>query len=128
VYGGDEQTSAPESMRDGVWLTSPIDLYGAHRTAVADSDAESLAALEAYEALLAGMLNSDGVVVFSNTGRILGYKIFLKPNEQEQLQVNHRGGGRRRTFDLMTTRLGVELAAALFRSQDGETDCVRASK
>ncbi len=85
-------------------------------------DADSLADLEAAEALLDGMLNSDGVVVLGPDGSVLAYRVFLKPTDEEKRTLPERGGGRRRTFELMKARVGKTLRAAFFRSQDGETD------
>ena len=106
-----------------MWLSSPIDLAGAHRRAVEGKDAQSLADLQASEALLGGMISSDGVVVFGTNGTILGYRIFLKPLDEEKKDLPEKGGGRRRTYALMQRRLGNELKATFFRSQDGETEC-----
>lgn len=114
---------APEPLSDGVWLATPLDLAGAHRAAVEADNAQSLASLQALEALLAGMVASDGVVVFGTNGTVLGYRIFLRPTEQEKKGLPEKGGGRRRTYALMQQRLGPLMKAALFRSQDGETEC-----
>jgi hypothetical protein len=123
-----ENREAPEPLSDGVWLTIPLDLAGAYRDAVGSSDAESLAVLQAYESLLSGMIASDGVVVFGTNGTLLGYRVFLKPTEEEKKSLPDRGGGRRRTYALMEQRLGEQLKAALFRSQDGDTECKKADQ
>jgi hypothetical protein len=118
----------PEQFSDGAWLQTPIDLAGIHETAVTKKDADSLADLQAAEALLAGMVNSDGVVVVGTNGTLLAYGVFLKPSDEEKKRLPDRGGGRRRTYELMALRLGSFMKAAFFRSQDGETDCQRASE
>lgn len=114
---------APEPLSDGVRLAAPLDLAAAHRAAVESDNAQALASLQALEALLAGMVASDGVVVFGTNGTVLGYRIFLRPTEEEKKGLPDKGGGRRRTYALMQQRLGPLLKAALFRSQDGETEC-----
>lgn len=113
---------APPGLEDGVWLPNPIDLAAAHNIAAHVRDAASLAALQADEALLSGMIGSDGVVIFGTNGTILGYRIFLKPNDDEKKVLPDRGGGRRRTFALLQHRLGPTLKAAFIRSQDGDTE------
>jgi hypothetical protein len=115
----------PESLSDGVWLSPPLDLVGTFIAAHDGKDAESLAALQASEALLGGMINSDGLVIFGTNGTILGFRVFLKPTDDEKKAASHKGGGRRRTYELMKIRLGIDLKAAFFRSQDGETACER---
>ena len=47
------------------------------------------------------MVRSDGVVVFATNGSVVGYRIFLKPNDEEKKELPDKGGGRRRTFALM---------------------------
>lgn len=118
-----ENGKCPEQLSDGVWLTAPLDLVGAHCNALAAQDAESLATLQSYESLLEGMIGSDGVVVFSNEGQVLGYRVFLKPTDEEKKNAPDKGGGRRRTYELMKGRLNENLRAAFFRSQDGATEC-----
>lgn len=119
----------PEEMLDGVWLAPHVDLLALHRTAVASATADSLADLQAAEALLSGMISRDGVVVLSTDGTVRAYRVFLAPTAEEKQQIPDRGGGRRRTFALMQlrTRAG-QLRAAFFRSQDGTCDCERAPK
>jgi hypothetical protein len=114
---------APEALRDGVWFSQAIDLADALHTAIGSKDAQTLATLEAYEALVAGMVASDGVVVFGTRGNILAYRVFLKPSDEEKKDLPEKGGGRRRTYALMLHRLGPNLKAAFFRSQDGNTLC-----
>jgi hypothetical protein len=118
-----EDGHAPESMKDGVWLATQIDIANAHQTAIDSKDAQSLATLQAFEALVSGMISSDGVVVFGTNGTLLGYRVFLKPTDEEKRNLPEKGGGRRRTYALMQKRIGSELKAALFRSQDGDTEC-----
>jgi hypothetical protein len=118
---------APATLSDGVWLKTPIDFSSTYRAAVEANNAQSLASLQAFEALLTGMIASDGVVVFGTNSTVLGYRIFLKPTEEEKKALPDRGGGRRRTYSLMSRRLGPQLRGALFRSQDGDTECEKAS-
>ncbi len=113
----------PQELSDGVWLNPTIDLAAIHGAAASLGTAEALADLQAVEALLSGMVNSDGVVVLDTYGGLVAYSVFLKPNEKEKVNLPERGGGRRRTYELMRMRLGADLRAAFFRSQDGETAC-----
>lgn len=117
--------SRDTSLADGVWLGEPIYLNRLYRDAASTGSADSLSHLVAAETLLRGMINCDGVVAFGTIGEILGYRIFLKPRDQEALQLPEVGGGRRRTFALMKLRIPSVFRAALIRSQDGVTDCMR---
>jgi len=115
--------SRPVSLGDGVWINPAVPLGARHAAAVRENSADALADLQAAEFLLAGMMNSDGVVVFGANATILAYRVFLKPDELERQKLPELGGGRRRTYELMKIRLGAVFKAVLFRSQDGETDC-----
>jgi len=118
----------PGDLADGVWLRPPVHLADCYVAAVGSQTAESLAELQAAESLLNGMFNSDGVVVFSNDGRILAFRVFLNPTPVERSKIPDKGGGRRRTFSLMQERVkSGSLLAAFFRSQDGSTDCKKAN-
>lgn len=115
------------SLTDGVWLQPPVLLADLHARALATSTADALAELQGAEALLTGMMNSDGLVVFGTDGSILAYHVFLRPDDIEKALIPERGGGRRRTFELMKLRLATVFRAAFFRSQDGETICERSN-
>ncbi len=123
VHSVPEGDQAPEQLSGGVWLKKSIDLYNAYVSALDANDASSLASLSACESLLGGMIGSDGVVIFGDNGSVLGYRIFLKPSDDEKKALPEKGGGRRRTYSLMQSRLGEQVKAAFFRSQDGHTEC-----
>jgi hypothetical protein len=112
-----------ESLNDGTWIQPAIDLSRKYYEAVNEKSAIALANLQAAESILRGMINSDGVVVFGSSGTILAFRVFMKANECERGMLPEKGGGRRRTYELMKVRTGDTLRAALFRSQDGETQC-----
>ncbi len=61
---GDEH----KSLKDGVWPKPYINLAALHTAAVSANTADALADLHAAEALVKGMINSDGVVVFGTDG------------------------------------------------------------
>ncbi len=128
VIGASNVPPGESDLSDGVWLNPPLDVAGSYSEARGTSTAEALADLQAAEILLEGMINSDGVVVFDTRGRVLAYRVFLRPKDNERARIPDDGGGRRRTFELMKIRLGTLLEAAFFRSQDGETQCQRKPK
>lgn len=109
----------------GVWPDPCLDLAGLYSRAQEAGTADALADLQAAEALLRGMINSDGVVMFGDDGTVLAYRVFLKPEENELSRLSDLGGGRRRTYEVMKLRLNTTFKAAFFRSQDGETGCIR---
>jgi len=110
---------------DGIWPSPRIALAELRSTAVKNGTADGLADLVAAEALLRGMINSDGLVLFGDDGSILAFRIFLKPKDDEATKLPDSGGGRRRTYELMKLRLNAIFKVVFFRSQDGETACER---
>jgi hypothetical protein len=61
------------------------------------------------------MLNSDGIVLFDNHARLLGFNYFVSsPSPQRVL-----GGARKRAYSVLESKLGNGLTAVLMQSQDG---------
>lgn len=121
------ESKVPDSFSDGVVLEEPVDLLGAFQELTSESKAATLAMLSARESVLRGMIQSDGITVLSTDGRVLAYRVFVKPNEDERMGmagIDLRGGARSRAFELLKLRLGGTISCAFFRSQDGETKCV----
>lgn len=116
---------APRSLTSGVMPDPHIDLFSLYSDANKSRNADSFADLRAAEVLLQGMIASDGIVVFGCDGTLKAYRSFIKPEESELRDLPTDGGGRRRTYELLKTRIPIEYSAALFRSQDGETKCER---
>lgn len=123
-----ESGIAPSQFSKSVWLPEPLRWSDVHGQARAQKTADALARLQGLESLVVGMISCDGIIVFGTDGTVRGYRAFLSPNEAERQRQEADGGGRRRTFALMESRLGTELRAAFFRSQDGETQCTRVTQ
>jgi hypothetical protein len=101
---------------DGVILEQPIDFT----SLVFDLKKERIepSHLESKGHLLAGMLNSDGIILFDNKGRLLGYNCFVKVSNKD----NVIGGARKRAFASIKSKIGRGLSAVFMQSQDGWTD------
>lgn len=101
---------------DGVTLELPIDFYRLVeqlRRGEIDSTV-----LSNKGALLKGMLNSDGIILFDDKGRLLGYNFFVKVKHEAGVI----GGARRRAFAALRAKLDKGLTAAFMQSQDGWTE------
>ena len=68
--------------------------------------------------LLKGMLNSDGIILFDNKARLLGYNCFVKVSNKGNLI----GGARKRAFFSVGEKIGHGISAVFMQSQDGWTD------
>lgn len=110
-------TKPPKFLSDdGVILEQPIDFA----SLVFDLKKERIESsnLESKGYLLKGMLNSDGVILFDNKGRLLGYNCFVKVGNKN----NVIGGARKRAFASIKSKIGRGLSAVFMQSQDGWTD------
>jgi hypothetical protein len=117
--------SLPPGFADGVVLDQAIDLAAALQELHLKRSAAALAKLNSYEALMSGMISSDGVTIFTTDAKILAFRVFVRPNEQESMQLETcsvTGGARTRAFELLKLRLHGSLYAAFLRSQDGHTE------
>ena len=101
---------------DGIILDQPIDFGDLVQRLSKDEIDRSLVESKGY--LLKGMLNSDGIVLFDNRGRLLGYNCFVKIGKKHDVV----GGARRRAFTALTDHLGRGLCGAFMQSQDGWSD------
>jgi hypothetical protein len=131
------QSSGPitkvKGMNDAVLLNPPLNLADAFMTYKTHGDANSILELQRSEALLIGMLQSDGIVVFNDQGAVTAYRVFFKETRTTSEKRTEAGGARnktpaplggarRRAFEGLKSLVGSELLGALFRSQDGVTE------
>lgn len=120
------QTSVPEHLADGVILDEPIDIVESYRQLSGTATAANLAELSSRELLMKGMVQSDGITILSSNGKILGFRVFVKPSDTERTELdalNIEGGARSRAFELLKLRVNEDVICAFFRSQDGRTMC-----
>ena len=101
---------------DGVMLCPPIDF--AILVGELKNNKISPSCLDSKGCLLKGMLNTDGIILFDNKSRLLGYNCFVKVTRND----NVIGGARKRAFTALTARLGKGLCAVFMQSQDGWSD------
>ncbi len=116
----------PLSLRDGVVLIQSIDFVSAIIEIRENSAADTCAKLISQEAILKGMIQSDGITVLSSDGKILAFRVFVKPDESERMALDEldiRGGARTRAHELLKLRVGSQLNCVFFKSQDGSTCC-----
>ena len=107
----------PEFLaNDGVLLDTPIDFSEFVRQ-LKKNEIDSTV-LTNKGSLLKGMLNSDGIILFDDKGKLLAYNCFVKVKQDSGVV----GGARRRAFAAMQGKVGSGLAAAFMQSQDGWTE------
>ena len=108
----------PASLNDMVRLEPYIDLADRLRQHRLDCSPRSLVALQAASNLLQGIISSDGITVFEQGGKLLGYRAFI---QSPAPPPGTTGGARTRAFNALSEKVGSEFKAAFFCSQDGTT-------
>ena len=105
---------APKALsRDGVILEDPIDFEELIDKFRRDVISQSI--IDSKSHILSGMLNSDGIVLFDNRARILGYNIFVAISNN----ATAFGGARRRAFESLKGTKNRGLCAIFMQSHDG---------
>ena len=105
--------------RDGIILGEPIDFpFMVRQLKRARHSSLLLQRIERKADLLKGMIGSDGITIFDQYGRLLGYRCFV-PLAAKSAVV---GGARRRAFETLRSHLGRGLCAIFIQSQDGWTE------
>jgi hypothetical protein len=64
------------------------------------------------------MLNSDGIILFDNKARLLGFNYFVRSKTASK----ESGGARRRAFATLVKNIDNGLCGAFIQSQDGWSD------
>ena len=115
--------SFPKKLEDGIQLRERIDVPNLieRLNESKDKDLAANASLESYFSLIVGMMQSDGITVFTDKGEVAAYNVFVKhPKEIAQSKTN--GGARSRTFLTLSAYIGNGLNAAYIQSQDGKIE------
>jgi len=116
-------TSLP-MFSDGTMLARPIEIRASIERYLGGGGEGHRSAIEAAYCLLLSMVGSDGVTVLDSGGAIVGFNLFV--HHDASPGAGPIGGARRRTFQALSARVGHELVAAFYRSQDGAAECVAA--
>ena len=116
-----KQNKVPSFLKDGVILSKPLDLYAAVASkSQSNKEASDEHRLNAYAALIQGMVSSDGITVFNTSGKLLAYNCFVK----SQNQIDGKpvvGGARTRAYEALLKKIGNGIDAVFIQSQDGWT-------
>lgn len=118
----DSIQSIKEKLSDGIYLEEPINMTDYVLNAEEEKSNESFMLLKSYSSLMKSMMNHDGITLFTNTGKILGYHLFIKATPDEKAEGNENvsteGGARSRAFEVMKR---LNFKACFYKSQDGNT-------
>lgn len=112
----DRKTPPKNLFDDGLRLDEPVDFPNLIKL-VRRGDLPP-GRLTSVSSLLEGMLNSDGIILFDNKARLLGFNYFVRAKAASK----ESGGARRRAFATLVKHIDKGLCAAFIQSQDGWSD------
>ncbi|MCK6599682.1 MAG: hypothetical protein L6Q37_15055 [Bdellovibrionaceae bacterium] len=113
----------PEIFHDGIILDKPILISAGIAQFLASNNIEDFQKLLAWNHLLSMMTGMDGITVLNTEGSIIAYNCFIKNSLQLQRTKDAvLGGARKRAFSALCKYLNHELAAVLYKSQDGHIE------
>lgn len=102
-------------FEDSIILPDPIEYSS---DIVNESEFQTMIIEGDFE-LMSGMLQSDGVTVFTDDGRVVAYNVFVKlSDDKESSKKTETGGARSRAFRALCEMDAV--VAAYMQSQDGK--------
>jgi hypothetical protein len=111
----------PKKLSDGISLSTRIDIPQSIRELIDKSALQANAFLEGQFSLITGMMQSDGITIFSDRGEVVAYNVFVK-HPTKVVNVKTNGGARSRTFLTLCDMVGKELESAYIQSQDGKIE------
>jgi hypothetical protein len=103
------------SENDGIYLPEPIDFQNLIIETETEKNNETSVNLKSYSSILKAMLNHDGITIFTNTGKLIGYHLLIKEHKKDG-QVNN-GGARSKAF--LSMQNCNYFTACFYKSQDG---------
>ncbi|MBQ7308125.1 MAG: hypothetical protein IJW82_06335 [Clostridia bacterium] len=99
---------------DGVWLKEPINMAKIFSSTGSNSELKQKSCVE----LFLSMLNSDGITILDNSGKLRAYGVFVETNMEKTKNV--AGGARKRAAYTVINCRRTKIAGVYFQSQEGE--------
>lgn len=99
----------------GLKFDAPIDLNAIFEEILATGAPHSYHAIRQFSHILAEALNNDGITIFSQDGKFLGYHFIIHKKSHSQVT----GGARSQAFEAM--KESEAFTCCFYKSQDGKT-------
>lgn len=115
------EKNVPKKLSDGIILEERISILEIVRELKERGDLEANSKLEGAFALIVGMMQSDGITVFTSMGEVALYNVFIK-HPVSIAKTNTNGGARSRTYLTLCEMVGKTLKSAYIQSQDGKIE------
>lgn len=117
--GNDVCPQIPDILKEGVTLSSPLDLYQCFCN-IRESGKDIITHFELQKNadLIMSMMNHDGIMVFSTKGKILGYHYIVENNVKTIEKII--GGARTKAYQKLCKSVSNGFIYAVFmRTQEG---------
>jgi hypothetical protein len=111
----------PKRLEDGIKLSQKINIPKMIAELIDKGDLKANSILEGQFSLIVGMMQSDGITVFTDRGEVAAYNVFVK-HPEKFLKGITIGGARSRTFLTLSNLIGNGLQSAYIQSQDGKIE------
>lgn len=111
----------PKKLKDGILLKNRISLPEIISELRMNNDLQANSKLEGQFCLISGMMQSDGITVFTDNGEVISYNVFVK-HSKNIVDTKTSGGARSRTFLTLCEMIGNGIESAYIQSQDGKIE------
>ncbi|MCF2875932.1 MULTISPECIES: hypothetical protein [unclassified Tenacibaculum] len=111
----------PEKLSDGIYLNERIKIQKVIKELRDKKDLQANSKLEGQLSLICGMMQSDGITIFTDAAEVVSYNVFVK-HPEEIINTKTNGGARSRTYLTLSNMIGEELKSAYIQSQDGKIE------
>ena len=119
-----KKKTIPKRLEDGIILENRINIPEIVKDLLEKEDLQANSELNGFFTIIIGMMESDGITVFTDKGEIAAYNVFVK-HPDSIAKTNTSGGARSRTFLTLGKIIGKGLEAAYIQSQDGKIEIKR---
>lgn len=111
----------PKRLEDGIILKHRINIPEIIKELLEKDDLQANSKLNGFFTIIIGMMESDGITVFTDKGEVAAYNVFVK-HPDTIAKTNTSGGARSRTFLTLCKFIGKGLKSAYIQSQDGKIE------
>jgi hypothetical protein len=111
----------PKRLEDGIILEERINIPDIIKELLDKEDLQANSKLNGFFTIIIGMMESDGITVFTDKGEIAAYNVFVK-HPGAIAKTNTSGGARSRTFLTLSNLIGKGIESAYIQSQDGKIE------
>ncbi|WP_026968032.1 hypothetical protein [Algoriphagus terrigena] len=111
----------PKRLEDGIILRERIDIPEIIKELLEKDDLQANSKLNGFFTIIVGMMESDGITVFTDRGEVAAYNVFVK-HPESIAKTNTSGGARSRTFLTLCKLIGKGIESVYIQSQDGKIE------